>query len=140
MRKYSSKVFRKLLANRIINECERLRKFDIRASFGEECDHYDSKQDIFIYREKDSDDFVGIVKGIAFEYKANTIYCFAKDKKYPNSLGMFRVITNGNYSDVSNETKFFEEDSKRGQELLSKYEEIATLKEKFVSKNNNVKR
>ena len=53
---------------------------------------------------------------------------------------MFRVITNGNYSDVSNETKFFEEDSKRGQELLSKYEEIATLKEKFVSKNNNVKR
>lgn len=140
MRKYSSKVFRKLLANRIINECERLRKFDIRASFGEECDHYDSKQDLFVYRGQDSNDFVGIIKGIAFEYKASTLYCFARDKKYPDSIGIFMAITNGVYSDVSNDTKFLEASSPRGKELLTKYEEINTLKDKYVSKNNEVKR
>ena len=140
MRKYSNKLFRKLLSNKIISECERMRKFDIRASFGEECNSYDPKRDIYIYRGKESNDFIGMVKDIAFEYKSNTLYCFSKDKKYPDTFGAFMTITDGVYNDVSSETKFFDIESQRGKELCKKYNAILELKGKFLVKDNNIKR
>ena len=140
MRKYSSKLARKLLVGKIISDCEHLRKFDVRASFGEECDFYDEKKDVFIYRGKNSDTFIGMVKGICFEYKGETIYCFAPDNKFPDSIGAFRASTNGKYSDVSNDTRYFDSSSRRGKELLKMCNRINDIKNRFVTKVDTNKR
>ena len=72
MRKYSSRFNRQILAKKIIAECERVKEFDVRASFGEACDQYDAKKDLFIYREKESNDwFIDIL----WSAGGNTAFC-----------------------------------------------------------------
>ena len=140
MRKYTSRFNRQILAKKIICECERVREFDVRASFGEACDQYDAKRDLFIYREKESNHFKGLVKDIAFDYCDGVIYCYGIDKKSEDTIGVFIGKTDGKIINVACDTKYFDVDSNRGKELVGKYKETVELKNRFVNKKDSKKR
>ena len=140
MRKYSSRFNRQILAKKIIAECERVKEFDVRASFGEACDQYDAKKDLFIYREKESNHFKGLIKDVAFDYSDGVIYCYGIDKKSRDTIGVFIGKTDGEILNVACDTKYFDISSSRGKELNQKYNDAIELKNKFVNKNDYKKR
>ena len=133
MKKYFSRLNRKNLINKIAIRCSKIKKHDVRASFGEDCEHIE--KDMFIFWPKHHKYFVGEVNGVYFKYINDTVYCFNESKNNPNHVGVFKgTIENGKYASGSDLT-YFSFDSKGAKAILTLSKQIDETKQEQSKKN-----
>ena len=122
MKKYFNGLRRKNLIKKIADRCFEIEKHDVRASFGQDCECFET--DMFIYWPKHHKYFVGKVNDVYFKYINNTIYCFNESKDNLNNMGVFKATIENRKIVLGSDLTYFSFDSKGAKALLTLSKQI----------------
>jgi hypothetical protein len=122
---------RKAIANEIVKNINRVKKFDVRLSFGRDAIEYELKKSFFVYVSKSLNYGFGKYKEMYFEFVNDELTCFFPLKYEDSIVGVYDIKMINGVLEEKGRVSCYPKSSTRGEHCNGMIDKINYLNDKY---------